>query len=248
MLSSGKTLTEPILLLLLLALIASAVSFLRSPRKSTVRRHSLVVILALAMLWILATPAAARLLDHSIRVSDGNRGAPAFIIVPSSGSIALASDTGPLLSSNTAARLEEAIRWWKTIPAATLVFSGGDTTPDGTIGETVNAMRAEAIRRGVPAGSILLEVHSRNTREHAIELARTIAADTPIGLVSNGWHLRRARLAFARHFSRIAVHPCDRSEDTVTSLSDLIPSSWGLLWSTIVLHEWIGIAWYALRS
>ncbi len=246
-LSAGKSFTEPLLLVLVVAIGATIAALVRSPRGHAHRRLSIVALVALLTLWVLATPAVAILLNRATSLDAPGPIAPAAIIVPSGGSFRVASESTAVLSSSTAGRLIEATHWWREHPSAMLILTGADVTAHGTTTDTVDAMREEAIRRGVPAASIRTETRSRNTREHAIELAKFISPETPIGIVTSSWHLRRARAEFARTFHSIAIRPWESSEDTLT-INDFLPSSWGLHWSTVMLHEWIGIAWYALRS
>ncbi len=247
-LSAGKAFTEPLLLVLTVALVATIAGLVRSPPGDPHRKMSVLALASLLALWILATPAIADLLNRAIRLDAREARAPAIIIVPSGGSFYAGDGRSAVLSSSTAGRLVEGIWWQRHNPQALLVLTGGDTTTDGTSGRTVEAMREEAIRRGVPAASIRTEVRSRNTREHAIELAKVISPETPIGIVTSDWHLRRTETEFARYFHSIAIRSWEPPQRQPLTIGDFLPSSWGLRWSTLMLQEWIGLAWYALRS
>ena len=66
-------------------------------------------------------------------------------------------------------------------------------------------------------------------------------------VVTQGWHMRRAMLAF-RHTGLIATAVPASMEIPIDPIVwDFLPraSSWG--WSYYALHEWIGCAWYAIR-
>ena len=248
LLSAGKSFTEPLLIVLTVAMGTTIATMVRSPRGHLHRRLSSLTLAALVALWVIATPATAILMNRGIRLDAHGTAAPAVIIVPSAGSFHAGLAASAVLSSSTAGRLVEAIRWWKENPGAIVILTGGDTTAEGTRSYTVDAMREEAIRHGVPATSIRTEARSRNTREHAIQLAKLLSPRTPIGIVSSDWHLRRTEIEFARYFHSIAIRPWEPPHRETLTINDFLPSSWGLRWSTLMLQEWIGIAWYALRS
>jgi uncharacterized SAM-binding protein YcdF (DUF218 family) len=66
-------------------------------------------------------------------------------------------------------------------------------------------------------------------------------------VVTQGWHMRRAILAF-RH-AGLAVTAVPTSVDTPFDPIpwDLAPRTSAWQWSYYALHEWIGCAWYAIR-
>jgi uncharacterized SAM-binding protein YcdF (DUF218 family) len=87
-----------------------------------------------------------------------------------------------------------------------LVMSGGVAW--GGIVEA-DAMRDEAIRRGVPEARILCERQSKTTRGNA-RAVRTLLAthnmlESPLRLVTSGWHMQRALGRF--HYERLAPEP-----------------------------------------
>jgi uncharacterized SAM-binding protein YcdF (DUF218 family) len=108
-------------------------------------------------------------------------------------------------------------------------------------------MRETALQHGVPATAITIEAQSFNTREHAQRIAALpgITRTTRIGLVTSAWHMRRAQGAFARHFTTVIPFLPPRRPRTLV-INDFLPSSAALRATTTMLHEWVGIAWYAL--
>lgn len=102
---------------------------------------------------------------------------------------------------------------------------------------------------GVPAR--WLELESRNTQENADFSAAMLrrAGRRRVVLVTHAWHMARAARAFERTGLDVVPAPCafagpDRQE---LRLLSLVPSAGGLLSTWRALHEWIGLAWYALR-
>jgi uncharacterized SAM-binding protein YcdF (DUF218 family) len=94
-----------------------------------------------------------------------------------------------------------------------------------------------------------IEPHSRDTWQNAADsYAMLAAADiSSIYLVSSGWHLRRALIAFGRFPLTITVVPTLLDAPPVFRPDDFIPSMAGWRDSYFALHEWIGCAYYALR-
>lgn len=198
------------------------------------------------MLWILSTRVVAMALVRSLIVRETSTVSPAVIVVAGAGS----NPEG--LSSTTEARVDAGVRWWRRHPRALLVMAGADTLPGGLSPDTALLMRSEAIRRGVPARSVVVDTQSRDTREHAIELAKRagITRDTPVGVVTSEWHMRRALAAFRRHFRTVIAGPedDDHAYEEPIIAGSFLPDARSLVASTAMLHEWIGIAWYALRG
>ncbi|HET7711885.1 MAG TPA: YdcF family protein, partial [Thermoanaerobaculia bacterium] len=122
--------------------------------------------------------------------------------------------------------------------------------PAGHRGRLVDLMRDEAVRRGVPPELIAMESESRVTREHAPYIARLmqISPNEPIGVVTSAIHMRRALHSFRPYFPAVVPHAryVDRSPKAL--LNKVLPSTAALQRSTAVVHEWIGLAWYALQD
>jgi len=93
------------------------------------------------------------------------------------------------------------------------------------------------------------ETKSRDTWENAEYSARILkdAGITNIYLVSHAWHLRRAIAAFGHFGITATAIPVRAYPWPEMTLEDFIPTVSGWSSSAWALHEWIGIAWYALR-
>jgi uncharacterized SAM-binding protein YcdF (DUF218 family) len=237
-LSPGKALTDP----LLIALVVSITSIVLAMRRSKNRRLLGIALIALLMLSVISLPIAALVLERSLYV-DAPGGAPDVIVVPSGGM------SGRALSGSSGARVVAAVDWWHEHPRARLVLSGADVHATGPSTRTVQLMRELAIMKGVPPARTGLELESHNTREHAIQVRALpgITPETRIGVVTSAWHLRRALQAFRRQFRHVSGRGADPIGFGQPVVNDFLPSSDSLRTSTLMLHEWIGIAWYALR-
>jgi uncharacterized SAM-binding protein YcdF (DUF218 family) len=244
LLSPGKTLTDPLLLLLVAAML-----FLVLARRRTRSDRGLLTaaLVALLVLAFLSTDVATRLLEWPLR-TEASAAAPSVIVVASGGSLAGLTPDLDVLNDSSATRIVTAAAWWHEHPSARLIITGADETAGGASVRTLELMRDVAIQRGVPATAITIESHSFNTREHALRIAALpgITRTTPLGLVTSAWHMRRAQLVFARHFINVIPHPA-ASRPHALIVNDFLPSSSALRNTTRTLHEWLGIAWYALH-
>ncbi|MBO5918804.1 MAG: YdcF family protein [Oscillospiraceae bacterium] len=98
-------------------------------------------------------------------------------------------------------RLDEAFDYLQKHPQVTVIVSGGQGA-DEPVSEA-QCMRDYLVERGIDAGRIHMEDTSHNTYENltnSAQLMQTLELDTHNGviLVSNGFHLTRARLLWGR--------------------------------------------------
>lgn len=94
-----------------------------------------------------------------------------------------------------------------------------------------------------------LEKVSHNTMENARLSHRVLSGEgiRRIYLVTNAWHMRRARFAFERAgFSVIPAATAYTTRPPVTAL-DFMPTASALSSASWLFHEVIGIGWYHLR-
>lgn len=105
---------------------------------------------------------------------------------------------GPVLEERVAA----GVALWRAGVAPVLCFAGGKTR--GAEVSEAEAMAAAARAAGVPDEALVVEDESRNTYENARNLARILlgAGRDHVLLVTQPFHLRRARL----HFGRAGFH------------------------------------------
>lgn len=95
-------------------------------------------------------------------------------------------------------RLNEALTWLEDHPDTTVVVTGGKGT-DELLSEA-QAMADYLVEHGFPEEQILLEDRATNTKENLIysmELLKLEGGEDVI-LVSNGFHLARARMLWRR--------------------------------------------------
>lgn len=124
---------------------------------------------------------------------------------------------------NTSIRTDEAIRLYKEGWADTLMFSGAARDTSGP--SNAEAMKAQAIRAGVPAASIITESLARTTKQNAEQtkalLATAGGGTRRVILVTSGYHQRRAGLEFR-----------ERAGDSIIIINHPTPSDpdWPTLW------------------
>lgn len=150
---------------------------------------------------------------------------------------------GDTVSVTTLTRVRYAARLHRLTGLPLLVSSG---KPDGG-----DISEAEAMRRVLVDEYGLavrwVEDASNNTRENAIASAAILKRDGigRIVLVTHNEHMPRARRAFSATGLAVFPAPTLFERGPMTPL-DFVPQGYGKVRSA--MHEWIGLAWYALRG
>ena len=168
--------------------------------------------------------------------------APVAIVVLGSG---FRIDAGALppndrLSANGIARVTEAVRLARMLPAARFIVSDG-------VGQGV-ALAETAMIMGMPRERITLEARSLDTSDEAALLPPLVGKE-PFLLVTSAAHMRRA-LALCR---KQGLNPIAAATDFARpsaewSAGDLAPHAAGFLRADSALHEWIGFWWSRRRG
>jgi uncharacterized SAM-binding protein YcdF (DUF218 family) len=127
-----------------------------------------------------------------------------------------------------------------------ILVTGGTVQPDRA---PVARIMANSLRSDFQVPVSWVEDASRDTWENAEFTAEMLK---PLGIrsvyvVTQGWHMRRAMLAF--HHAGLIATAVPTSIDTPFDpiAWDLAPRASAWQWSYYALHEWIGCAWYAIR-
>jgi uncharacterized SAM-binding protein YcdF (DUF218 family) len=127
-----------------------------------------------------------------------------------------------------------------------ILVTGGTVQPHH---RPVAAVMADSLRDDFQVPVTWVEDASEDTWQNAAFSADILKKQgiRSVYVVTQGWHMRRAMLAF-RHTGLIATAAPSSMEIPIDPIVwDFLPraSSWG--WSYYALHEWIGCAWYAIR-
>ena len=170
---------------------------------------------AIALLWLLATPFGALLLERPLVVESElpDDWRPEVIYVLGAGFELGDRSEDDSASLESVQRVNRAVALWRRSPTAILVMSGSEPgknefrEPD-KLGQL---MRERAEGLGVPPNRIIIDSVSTNTNGHA-KVARDSGlhdADAAIAVVSSDYHLRRARLEFTRFFTNVKMVGAD---------------------------------------
>ena len=150
------------------------------------------------------------------------------------------------VTGHTLQRLRHAALLAKTLNKPVLVTGG---RPDGGASSEAEAMQS-ALRRDFGVDVRWLESASDNTRENARNTVQLLGGQgvRRIVLVTHAWHMPRSVAAFeATGLSVLPAPMAYVSSQPLTPL-DFIPRASALDWSSVAMHEWIGMVWYALRG
>jgi uncharacterized SAM-binding protein YcdF (DUF218 family) len=217
----------------------------------------------LAGYWVLSLPACASRLEMSLArpyaplEASQARDAGIRTIVILGGGIETYRDGQQALfalSDSTALRVLEGARLYGLIGDPWVIASGGgeggSLAENGRIPES-QAMRQALVSLGVPSARIKLESSSTNTRDEAVNVKAMLGENPsePLVLVTSPTHMRRALASFRA----VGLEPIPSVSAQQTSASGgglraLLPSPDALTDSTIVLREYLALAYYGLRS
>lgn len=161
------------------------------------------------------------------------------------------TDTRPALtrlSSSARARLIEAVRLLRLLPAAKLIVSGPADTDHGGLAHA-HVLADAAVSLGVDRARIRMIDDAHDTEQETARL-HDMLGDTPFALITSAWHLPRAQaLCTAQGLHAL---PCP------TDYLYCAPPRWhrsDFTWdveslerSTCAVHEYLGLWWSRLRG
>jgi uncharacterized SAM-binding protein YcdF (DUF218 family) len=169
----------------------------------------------------------------------------------------------PLASVNDAGdRLVYAAWLYQQGAAPRVVVSGGIVGVDGpAVQPGAEAMSDLLQIMGVPEDAIILEPHSRNTYENAVETKKLIEAEgiERILLVTSAMHMPRSHAIFRRQGFEIIPAPADYNVtqaewdyyftlDPAIQVFNLFPGAESLDFTVRAMREYIGIVVYWMRG
>ena len=234
-------------------LLLQATGLLVLQRRVTGSIRALVRVLLCSTLLVTSasTSLAHRMLEASLTQAPTTPGitAPLFIFVLGGGYVPGGNLDEDVLVAENQRRVLHGVTVWRRYPSAHLVFSGAAHEYENVrrADRMVMLMAETALKMGVTASALVLEPRSRNTREHPIEALRLpgVTPATPIGIVTSGVHMRRARHEFSRYFQHLQTFPLASPPRTL-NWKDVIPEIGMLGANTVLLQEWLGMFWYAV--
>ncbi len=211
-----------------------------------------IIGLSVLLLYALSTPIASGYLIESLQtdppITAAQPAAEAGAIVILSGDLYRdapeygADTSGPM----TLIRLRYGARLARQYGLPVLVTGGVIQEGDRAIAEVMRETLVDEFH--VPVR--WTETRSRNTRENATysaEILKAASIDT-VYLVTNAWHMPRAKRAFEVAGLTVIAAPTGIGSRPTPVWRDFLPSAGALNRSSFAIHEWIGQAWYELRS
>lgn len=135
---------------------------------------------------------------------------------------------------------------WRPLP----VYVSGGRVGTG-LPTAAEVLERALVAEGVPRQAIRKEEESRSTFENAVYTAAMLRESgiRRVALVTHASHMLRAERAFRRQGMEVTPAPCGfRSARFITGWRDLAPSAGDLRDSDDVLHEWLGLLWYAVSG
>lgn len=250
-------LTDPVELLapspvhLLLLLIVLALLAFRAGRGSFLRRWRFILLAAVAWCWLAATPAFAHWMGRVLEAQYAPLAAGASlpenpVILVLAGGDSFEPSLPDRLQLNLAGyrRTAEGARLWHLAGGTLLLV--GTTAGDGPPEAERMATLAENL--GVARASIRTETASRNTWQNLRNAVPLIAPERPVILVTSALHMPRA-MGVARQLGLAPLAaPADFRARSDLAWHAWLPNSQSLGLFRLVLHEWTGRAYYALRG
>jgi uncharacterized SAM-binding protein YcdF (DUF218 family) len=156
-------------------------------------------------------------------------------------------------TSATQDRCLSAAELYHSGPRIKLLLSGGGGSPTDPGSTEAVLMRDLIIRLGVDPDDVLIEAHSRSTFENAAETRKALdrmgQTGRPVLLVTEAYHMRRSLAVFRKQGLNLIPAPCShRVTDFELHPRTFLPSGNAVRNMELAWHEWLGIAWYALRG
>lgn len=170
-----------------------------------------------------------------------------IIIVLGGGTNDIDTLNSTFASESSAARLFYGIEMFNKYGAQYLICAGKGSTriSEGEI------MAKMALALGVPKEKIRVDVESNNTWDHAVELNKMFEnKKIKVGIVTSGYHMRRAEKEFKKYFRNIVPLSASYSYSSPVGRNVLkyIPQTTALNATATALREIIGSIWYEMKG
>ncbi len=224
------------------------------------KKVAFLLVVCLVILWTAGCPLVA---DRLMASLEGRYVSKAVSAYPGAGTIVVLSggvagqQTGrrAVIPGRAFDRLYLGYQLYQAQKAPQVILSGGGVLWKRKSGALSESERMFALARqlGVPQKHLVIESHSRNTRENAWfskEILRDRGWDNNVLLVTSAFHMPRARACFEKLGMTVIPCPADFKGDPFhlpTGL-DYLPDAAALEKTTIVLKEYIGWVYYRLRG
>ncbi len=150
------------------------------------------------------------------------------------------------ISHYSRVRLMEGIRLHRIIPGSKIILTGGMGF-DGPAEATTLSRVAEEL--GVAKSDMVLEVESRDTKDHPLYVRHLVKED-PFILVTSAFHMPRAMKLFLKQGLAPIPAPAGpwKPPKEFWSPDNLFPSASGLRLAELAYHEYMGLTWAWVRG
>ncbi len=202
-----------------------------------------------AVAHVVAAPLERRAATWPPPPAWADREAPEAIVV-FAGGIQGAKAPGAPLDWNSTDRVREAVVRARRWPEALVIVSGGTR---GGLDARLSAgsrMAEAALELGLEPSRLLVETGSRNTYENAVECAALLKQRgiRRVGLVTSPLHMVRARAALSKQGYLTQALPPPAPRLGPPRLDWILPDEEAAQRTAWAIHEWLGLAWYRVRS
>ncbi len=172
---------------------------------------------------------------------------PYIVVLGGGASDAAGLPPNEQLSFAALARLAEGLRRLRACPSARLVVSGARI--GGARLSEASVLREAALALGAPEARILVEEASMDTDDQARNVGRIVGAE-PFVLVTSAFHMPRAQYLFRQAGLQPLPAPAGRllKGGAAAWWSNVFPDADNLRVADLSLKEYLGMAWYRLRS
>lgn len=145
------------------------------------------------------------------------------------------------ISHYSRVRLMEAIRLHHLLPNSKIILTGGIGFEGPAEATTLSRVAQEL---GVAKSDMILEVESRDTKDHPLYV-RGFVKQEPFILVTSAFHMPRAMKLFEKQGLTPIPAPAGpwRPAKDFWSPANLFPSSTGLRLAELAVHEYMGLTW-----
>jgi uncharacterized SAM-binding protein YcdF (DUF218 family) len=153
---------------------------------------------------------------------------------------------GSQLTVGSALRVVEAVRIYRQIPGAKLLFSGGPVFNPVSEAEGMAELAASL---GVSRSDMVLETRSLDTGEQA-RMVRAVVGTDSLWLVTSAAHMPRSMALFRQAGMNCLAAPTDflYKRRAAFHPSSLFPDHGGIRLAEAGWHEWLGMLYNRLRG
>ena len=148
-------------------------------------------------------------------------------------------------------RFIQAVKLYRLGKIKQVLVSGGNGKRDDKNFREAAWVKTQLVDFGVPDSVILVEDHSDNTQDNAVNskhLLDSLRLPPPYLLITSAFHLPRASLIFRKNGLAVDSFPCNYTEGMDSfSLDDLLARPSVLLSWDMYLKEAVGYAWYGIK-